>query len=236
MKNFCIDSKVFEVLPDYCIGLVVADGIDNRAPVAQIGSLLDENTQAFQQKAQGANIRELENVAAFRTAFQSLGMNPNKFSCSIEALLKRVQKGGQLPHINPIVDLGNALSVHYCLPMGAHDIEKLEGNLSVRFSVNGDHFQPLGQTDIEQMPEGELVYASASTVKTRRWVWRQSEDGKITENTRCVVFPIDGFQTVNEAQVLAARDDLAARLKELFGCPVTTGFVCRSTPVFTIAP
>ncbi|WP_334295952.1 phenylalanine--tRNA ligase beta subunit-related protein, partial [Clostridioides difficile] len=35
----------------------------------------------------------------------------------------RVAKNKKLPHINPIVDLGNSISLKYLLPMGAHDMD-----------------------------------------------------------------------------------------------------------------
>lgn len=146
--------------------------------------------------------------------------------CSIEALLKRVQKNAKLPHINTVVDLGNAFSVKYELPLGAHDIDKLEGNLEIRFSVKNDSFLGLGETEKESVPENELVYVSENTVKTRRWIWRQSDDGKITEKTCNVFFPIDGFKNVNDKEVVALRDNLASFLKSELGCEnIKTGFV-----------
>ena len=93
-------------------------------------------------------------MRACRDAFQTLGMNPNKFMCSIESLMKRVQKSGALPHINTVVDLGNAFSLTYQLPMGAHDVDKLEGDIQIRFSTPEDHFLPMGETEMETMPAG----------------------------------------------------------------------------------
>lgn len=234
MKKFIVEPRVFESLPEYCVGTVAARGIDNRAARERIAALLDGNTSLFSAQFKEANIRELRNIAAFRSAFTSLGMNPNKFMCSIEALMKRVQKNAALPHINPIVDLGNAFSVRYLLPMGAHDIEKLCGDLEVRYSVEGDSFLPMGEAEAEPMPAGELVYVSGHTVKTRRWIWRQSEDGKIGEETSFAFFPIDGFRDVCLDDVLAARDGLAAFLREEFGCEVRTGLVDREHNEFVI--
>jgi DNA/RNA-binding domain of Phe-tRNA-synthetase-like protein len=57
-----------------------------------------------------------------------------------------------------------------------------------------------------------------STVKTRRWIWRQSEDGKIDAGSTDVIFPIDGFAHRNLEAVLAAQKALAAFLKDCFGC------------------
>ena len=169
---------------------------------------------------------------SFNYSEAALGMNPNKFMCSIESLMKRVQKSGALPHINTVVDLGNAFSLTYQLPMGAHDVDKLEGDIQIRFSTPEDHFLPMGEEGMETMPAGELVYVSGHTVKTRRWIWRQSEDGKITGDTSHVFFPIDGFRNVNGAAVLAARDALARLLEQDFGCQVVTGYVDSGNNVF----
>ncbi len=235
MKTFSVSPAVFERLPDYCLGVVTVSGFDNGAPVAAIDAMLDESIRDFAARHAGANVRELPGVLACRNAFQALGMNPNKFMVSIEALAKRVQKSAALPHINPLVDLGNAFSLRYEVPMGAHDIDKMEPcGIAVRFSDLSDSFLPMGEAEAEQMPEGELCYVSSHTVKTRRWMWRQSEDGKITEETSHVFFPIDGFSSVNGDAVLAARDALAAFLRDDLGLQVTTGFVDRDHPEMEI--
>lgn len=232
MKRFIVDKAVFEKLPDYCVGVVAALGLDNREHNQALEKLLDEAAAAFAAANKETNIRELSGVKACREAFLTLGMNPNKFMCSIEALMKRVQKSGALPHINTVVDLGNAFSLNYQLPMGAHDVDKMEGDMEIRFSTSADHFLPMGETETETMPEGELVYVSANTVKTRRWIWRQSEDGKIGPETCNVFFPIDGFKGVNLDSVLAARDELARLLREDFGCQVFTGLVDKDNNSF----
>ena len=218
-------------IPDYCLGIVIAEGINNRDAQPTIDAMLDGSVREFAERYAGQDVRELPNVKAYREAFRSLDMNPNKFMCSIEALTKRVQKGNPLPHINPIVDLGNALSVKYQLALGAHDIDRMEPEgLAVRFSTEEDRFLPMGEAQPEAMPAGELVYVSGHTVKTRRWLWRQSDDGKITEETATVFFPIDGFASVNRDVVLSARDELAETLQTVFGCRVKTAVVDREHP------
>jgi DNA/RNA-binding domain of Phe-tRNA-synthetase-like protein len=233
MKRFSVDKKVFEVLPTYCLGIVVAHGIDNHQPNERIEKAMDEEIQKFHDMAQDKNIREFRNINAYREAFKKLNMNPNRFMCSIEALAKRVKKNADLPHINSIVDVGNVFSLAYQLPMGAHNVDKWESDFTIRFSQPGDHFQPMGADEVEEMPEGELVYVSGHTVKTRRWIWRQSDDGKITEDTSYAFFPIDGFSDVNKDQVLEARDRLAALLTEEFQCNLVTGFVDAEHNEFT---
>ncbi len=235
MRTFSVDPAVFEKLPAYCLGVVAVEGFDNGVPRPEISDMLDGAVADFAARHAGANIRELPGVKACRDAFQTLGMNPNKFMVSIEALAKRVQKGAALPHINPLVDLGNALSLRFELPLGAHDIDRMEPcGIAVRFSVPEDRFLPMGETEAEIMPEGEICYVSGHTVKTRRWLWRQSEDGKITPETAHIFFPIDGFADVNGAELLAARDTLAAYLRDGLGLRVLTGFVDRGHPSMPI--
>ena len=228
MKKFTVDPAVFAKLPDYCLGVVVVEGFDNAAPSPAIDAMLDQSAADFAARHAGDNVRELPGVKACREAFQALGMNPNKFMVSIEALAKRVQKNGALPHINPLVDLGNALSLRHEVPMGAHDIDKMEScGIAVRFAGEGDTFLPMGEEAVEVMPEGELCYVSGHTVKTRRWMWRQSEDGKIRPDTSHVFFPIDGFLAFNGAEVRAAAEELERLLREHFGCETLQGFVDR---------
>ncbi|MDO4991216.1 MAG: phenylalanine--tRNA ligase beta subunit-related protein [Eubacteriales bacterium] len=235
MKKFTVDPAVFAKLPDYCLGVVVVEGFDNAAPCPAIDAMLDQSAADFAARHAGDNVRELPGVKACREAFQALSMNPNKFMVSIEALAKRVQKNGALPHINPLVDLGNALSLRHEVPMGAHDIDKMEPcGIAVRFAGEGDSFLPMGEEAVEVMPEGELCYVSGHTVKTRRWMWRQSEDGKITAETSHVFFPIDGFSSVNLDSVLAAREELAAFLRDELGLTVKLGFIDRDHPEMEI--
>ncbi len=225
MSKFEVAAEVFEKLPTYCLGVVVARGVDNGTANVKVTQMMNDEMDAFVQRMVGVNLKEYPGIQPYRNAFLSLGMNPNKFMCSVEALSKRVQKGNRLPNINPIVDLGNALSLKYCLPMGAHDIEKLDGDMTVRFSTTEDYFLPMGENEAEQMPDQELVYVSNHTVKTRRWIWRQSDDGKIDEKTGYIFYPIDGFVDANLENVKRATAELAKFLAEEFGCEVKTGFI-----------
>ncbi|MFQ6792299.1 MAG: B3/4 domain-containing protein [Thomasclavelia sp.] len=234
MKKFVVDSKVFEIFPDYCLGVVVAEGIDNENDNLRINNFFENQIKYFLEEYSLENIREIENIKAYRDAFKILGMNQNKYMCSIEALAKRVQKSGRLPFINPIVNLGNALSLKYVLPIGAHDVYKLNADMEIRFSIESDHFRGMGENQEEVLPPKELIYVSGHTVKTRRWIWRQSEDGKITPETNYVLFPIDGFENINSKQVLKARDELASIIQEEYHCKVKTGYINKYENTFTL--
>lgn len=228
--KFIIEPAVFEKLPTACFGVVAAKGIDNSRPCEKIGALLDEGIALAEARFSGQKVKEAPDILPYRAAFQALGINPNKYMCSIEALFTRIAKGKGMPRINPLVDLNNAVSLKYTLPMGTHDLGASPLDMEVRFAREGDVFLPFGGGSTETPDSGELVYAVGSEVRTRRWTWRQSEQGKIGPETSYVFFPIDGFTDFNRGRVLEARDELAVLLRDLFGCQVKTGLLdcgCR---------
>ena len=167
--KFYVTDKVFEKLPEACFGLVSVCGVDNSADYPFIGEMLDENIISCRDYFAGKTVKEEKELAPYRDAFKTLGINPNKFMSSIEALLTRIAKNKGMPHINPIVDLGNAISLKYYLPVGAHDLDTMEGDFCVRTADSEDTFLPFGAREREPVDEGEVVYATGKKVRTRRY-------------------------------------------------------------------
>lgn len=190
-----------------------------------------ENTHKY---FQGKNVKEYEKILCYREAFQTLGINPNKFMCSIEALTSRISKKAFLPSINAIVDLVNIVSLKYILPMGAHDIGELADDVCIRFSNTTDTFLPMGQEKAENMEDGELVYASGSSILTRRWIWRQSDIDKAAENSSTILFPIDGFTSKNYQAILDAKTELEQHLQNFFGVDTISTIIDKDNREFDI--
>jgi DNA/RNA-binding domain of Phe-tRNA-synthetase-like protein len=218
--------------PEYCVGVVVIRHIDNTRSVPEgiLAGAMDRARQLL-----GPSPREHPGVKMWRDAFQKVGYNPNKYPPSIDALASRVARGGRLPSINAAVDIINAHSLTYILPMGAHDVSRLSGDLQVRRAGPGEVFTPMGGGQAELVNEGEIVYADDCQVRTRRWIWRQGDLAKVTPETTHLFCPIDGFTDINLQAVLAARQSLAAMLLETVGGEVCTWLVDKHTPVVPIA-
>lgn len=232
--QFTVQDEVFDALGPACFGLVVVSGIDNNAPLSRVNELLAESIIECTEALADTDVRTHPSVARYREAFTAMGINPNKFQCSIEALLTRIAKGKGMPSINTVVDLGNAVSLRHRVPIGAHDIDSTAGELGIRLARADDEFIPFGAAEPESVAPDEVVYAAGSSVRTRRWIWRQSETGKIGAHSTNILFPIDGFSDTNEAAVRAAQHDLAATLRELGDWQVDTGWVDTHTRTFTL--
>lgn len=223
--KFVVEENVFNVLPDVCFGVVVANGISNGPTTPVIAEMFLKEQENLRARFGDVKPKDHPAITPYRDAFVKLGINPNKFMSSIEALTTRVYKGGNLPLINSIVDLCNVVSLKYLLPMGAHDIGRMEGDIRVGFSKEGDIFTPFGSTESESVEPGELVYADDREIRTRKWIWRQGNNAKIENDSSYIFFPIDGFKGVNDEQVRLASEELSNLVKEFFECETKLFFI-----------
>ncbi|MGE5623477.1 MAG: B3/4 domain-containing protein [Methanocella sp.] len=231
---FQVTPDVFARIPAACFGVVVARGLEQGGPDGPGGKAararLEEAMALVRAEFAGGEVKIHPAILPYREAFQLLGMNPNRFPSSIEAMIARIAKGGALPSINPAVDLANSVGLRYVLPLGVHDLDGCTGDLLVRLSRPGDIFTPFGETQPEQVEPGEVVYADGAEVRTRRWIWRQGEYSKSTAKSRNLFCPIDGFRGANADRVLAARSELAALFSQLFQAEVREFFIDRDHP------
>jgi DNA/RNA-binding domain of Phe-tRNA-synthetase-like protein len=232
--KFIVDEKVFEKLKNYCVGVVVARNADNSRQIREITDMLNEEVKKANKSLCDVSIKDLLCISPYRNAMQAVGINPNRFPCSIEAMLKRVQKSGVLPSVNAAVDLNNYIAVKFMLPMGSHDIDALEGDIHVRFSKADAVFMPLGEAQEERLDAGELVYSDDLRIRTRKWIHKQSEIGKINPESKNIFFPIDGFSDLNKDKILAAAEELEQLLHKYFKCETMKGFVNKDLREITI--
>lgn len=220
---FRIDSEVFERLEGLCVGVVVARGFLNDQDSPEVTCLLDEAMGEARGRLEGMHASDDPRVQPYRQAFHRLGMSPSRYPSSNIALLRRIAKGKGLARISPVVDLGNAISIRFGVPLGSHAIEGDGQELCLRLSREGDVFVPRGADAPDPtLTPGELVYAQGDLVHTRRWTWQQGEAGKISADTRDAVFPIDGFTGVNDEVVMRAAEELARGLERFLGARCQT--------------
>ena len=191
--RYTVDEAVFEINPEIKFGILVGSNIKNSETSAEDEKRLREAEENMRKTVKAEGIRALPNVALYREVMTKAGINPNKFLPSVEAMFKRILKGGELPKINALVDLCNAVSIEQIISLGAHDLSDIHEDLEVCFSREGDKFIPFGSEEPEMVEEGELVFKSGNYVQTRKWIWRQSELGKTTLDSKDIFFQLVGF-------------------------------------------
>ena len=143
MTLFRIDQAVFELFPNARFAAVVARGANNQGENPAIADLLDESVDQIREQFGGGDPKADPRIAIWREAFGSRGWTPSKYLSSIEALVRRIAKGGDMPRISPAVDLANSISLSLLVPIGAHDLGTAPNGIDVRLSATADRFQPM---------------------------------------------------------------------------------------------
>ncbi|MBI5156345.1 hypothetical protein HZA45_03675 [Candidatus Peregrinibacteria bacterium] len=212
--QFFVSSEVFSRHPDAMIGIIVAESIDNSAADGATEALLCEAEKQVRSTLNEATFKEHPNIAAMQEIHRSFGNNPNKFPPSVQALLKRVLKGGQLPVINPLVDIYNVISLRHVVCIGAEDTDTCSGDLRLTIADGGEPFTPLGEEANDPAVAGELVYRDDTGIICRKLNWREGDRTKITEHTKNAVIVVEGFPPVTREKLDGILQELSALTAE----------------------
>jgi DNA/RNA-binding domain of Phe-tRNA-synthetase-like protein len=89
-----------------------------------------------------------EEIAAVRTMYKRVGIDPTKRRPSSEALLRRIRKGDPLPRINSMVDVCNWCSLEFQLPYGLYDSARIEGDVVLRLGLEGESYPGIRKDDV----------------------------------------------------------------------------------------
>lgn len=212
---FGYHPSVIERFPAVRAGAVWARGIDNRTPNALLTSAFRAEQTATRIRLASTPLAELPSIAAWRRTFSAFGVSPTKHRNAAEALLRRLTKQGDLPEINPLVDLGNLVSIRHGLPVLVVDTAHVTGQLTVVEATGQERFSDLGGADAEHPEPGEIVFVDdAGETVARRWCWRQSTGSAATADTSEALLVVEGQHRGAESDVAAALATLTLLLSE----------------------
>lgn len=224
-------TYVIERHPGVHIGVLTALGIDNRATVDGLKALQRDAIHEAERQIGDEPPTKHPHIASWREMYRSFGTKPGDYRPSAEALIRRAIKTGELPTINPAVDIYNLVSVRHIIPMGGFDIDDVQGTIQLRFSEGGEEFTPLGAVKQEVTYPGEVVYSDDSRILTRRWNYRDCDETKITGDTVNLVMFIDASPAIPAERVQEALDSLRLLLERYCGGSYSTGMASKENPV-----
>jgi DNA/RNA-binding domain of Phe-tRNA-synthetase-like protein len=196
-----VADEIFQRYPGYVRGVVIAREVANGPSPQALLDLLREAEASVRAKLKPDAVAEAPRIKCWREAYRAFGAKPAEFRSSIEAMARRALKGERLPAINALVDIGNLISLRHLLPAGAHAIDVLSGDMTLRLATGAERFVAFGASETEHPLPGEVIFAEDDTVLTRRWTWRQAQHTLTLADTRAVEFNIDGLPPVAPAEV-----------------------------------
>jgi len=218
--------------PGLAAGALHTTGI---GPGADVRPYVEEYTARARSRLAGTSESRFPEVLAWRRVFTRMGLKPTQYRCASESLLRRLRKEGTLPCIHPVVDLCNAVSVAYAVPVAVLDADRVRGPLlEVRPARGDEEYTTFGGTTEHPAP-GEVTYAdSADRAHARRWPNRQSGHSAVGGHTRRILVVMEavhdgGADTVAEALRTIARD-----LTALWPADPATALLTPARPEFVL--
>ncbi|MFH9613257.1 B3/4 domain-containing protein [Streptomyces pratensis] len=203
MTTFRIAPAVADAFPDTLVALVTAYGMRGREPWPETTRSLQDLEQQFADGLWQPAGETDPRIEAWHTAYRSFGTNPRRIRPSVDALGRRFTKQGTLPRINPAVDSYNAVSVHHGLPAGAFDLDRVTGDIDIRYADGDEEFTPLGEPDSIETPKpGEIIYADTTGVLTRHWNHRDAHRTRVTEDSSRVAFILETLHSGRDGRLL----------------------------------
>src|SRR6266702_387949 len=104
-------------------------------PDVSVGARVASFAEVARSRLASARESDLPEIQAWRRAFARMGLKPTQYRCAAESLLRRFRKDGVLPQLHPLVDLCNAASLAFAIPVAAFDVATITGDLDVRYAA-----------------------------------------------------------------------------------------------------
>jgi DNA/RNA-binding domain of Phe-tRNA-synthetase-like protein len=186
-----IDPRIAAVAPDFrALSIVVDSGalVDG----ARAGQELE---LAYRAVARNEPAWAAAHLEAWAEAFRRFGAKPQRTPCSAEALRKRVLRDGALPRVSPVVDLYNAISLRFAVPVGGETLDAYAGRPLLTVATGAEDFDTMkdGQPAVEHPEPGEVVWRDDRAVTCRRWNWRQGVRTRLGADARRMWFILESL-------------------------------------------
>ncbi|MFF3216753.1 B3/4 domain-containing protein [Streptomyces sp. NPDC002886] len=228
MTTIRLTTAVADAFPDTLIAVVTATGLRGREAWPATAAAQEDLERQLAAGTWAPADETDPRIEAWHTAYRSFGTNPRRIRPSVDALGRRLAKKGSLPRINPAVDSYNAVSVRHGLPAGAFDLDRVTGDVELRYADGGEAFTPLGEVGtVENAKAGEIIYIDTTDVLTRHWNHRDAHRTRVTEDSTHVAFALETLHAIRDGHLL---ETAAAELRDLLAGHSTQSAVHYLSP------
>jgi DNA/RNA-binding domain of Phe-tRNA-synthetase-like protein len=235
MGGFGYHPEITVRFPSVRGAVVHATGLINESPSDTLQHTYGVEQRRVIEQIGDAPLSAIPSLEAWRRTFSAFGVKPTQYRSAAEALLRRLTKQGDIPSINPLVDLANLVSIRYRLPVAVCDQRPVTGVTTVRFATGEERFTDLGSGTTSHPEPGEVVFVDdAQLASARRWCWRQSAESAAGPDTVEAIFTIEAQHDEAENDVRRATNDLLELLVVFQAqAEISHGFLSPDSPWFT---
>jgi DNA/RNA-binding domain of Phe-tRNA-synthetase-like protein len=222
-------ADVWRDFPARVPGVLYAEGITSDVST---GSAADRFAAIAKARLAAGPESELPEIQAWRRAFAAMGLKPTQYRCASESLLRRFRKEGSLPRLHPLVDLCNAISIAFAIPVAALDAAQIGWPLEVRYAAGDEDYLTFGG-DIEHPAAGEVIFADqAGQAHARRWTNRQSGRSAVRDTTTNVLIVAEALHESAAADVAELMAAVTGELTAFWSAPSPAAMLTAAAPRF----
>ncbi len=222
-------SEIWRDFPELVPGALFAEGISRDVSVAS--RVATFNAIAALRLAHTSE-GELPEIQAWRRAFSRMGLKPTQYRCASESLLRRFRKEGSLPQIHPLIDLCNAISLAFAIPVAVFDVSQIAEYVEVRYAV-GDESYLTFSGEIEHPDAHEVIFAdSAGRAHARRWTNRQSASSAVRDTTTTILIVAEAMHGSASADVQKLMTTITEELTVVWSITPKSTILTHDVPRF----
>lgn len=223
MNKFYIDQRINQKeIPVLAFGVQ----IEELKNLNDLDLYIKSELETYLNKYSDINPREINTIIGYRKLHEKYGKKSKKIVPAPEALIKMIKNKKAIPRINPLVDIYNLISIKYALALGAHDLDKVNGNIILNFSSGGEIFVPLGSNISEEIFPNEYGYFDNATKEVLcRLEARQCDKTKITYDSKNILMIIQGNENTPADLLLSAKNELIYILNEFINISVEENYI-----------
>ncbi|MFE2752592.1 B3/4 domain-containing protein [Actinosynnema sp. NPDC059335] len=228
--HFQHSPDMWAEFPELRAGVLRVTGID---PGGSVRDRVEHYGAVAEQRLAGGTESDLPEIQAWRRAFSRMGLKPTQYRCASESLLRRFRKERSLPAIHPLVDLCNAVSLAYAIPIAVFDLANVAGHLEVRHAA-GDEAYLTFSGETEHPEPREVVFVDArNRAHARRWTNRQSGLSAVRDTTASALIVVEALHPTADTDVPKLLDDLAAEVTRAWSGDPAHAVLSSTSPRFT---
>lgn len=208
-----IDSRLAGIAPGFRALSILVEAAPITHPEVATAAL----AQACQQMLNDDVPWAAAHLSDWDEVFKAFGAKPKRTPCSAAALRKRVQKDGSLPSLDPVVDIYNAVSIRYAIPVGGENLAAYSGAPRLTLADGSEPFDTLkeGQPVVEYPDAGEVIWRDDLGVTCRRWNWRQGVRTRLDSRATSMWFILESLSSMPLAALEEAGEELINNLQRL---------------------
>ncbi|ENQ9597549.1 MULTISPECIES: B3/B4 domain-containing protein [Enterobacter cloacae complex] len=208
-----IDSRLVGIAPGFRALSIQVEA----APITQPEVAPAALAQVCQQMLNDDVPWAENHLAAWDEVFKAFGAKPKRTPCSASALRKRVMRDGSLSPLDPVVDIYNAISIRYAIPVGGENLAAYAGAPRLTLADGSEPFDTFkeGEPVVENPEPGEVIWRDDLGVTCRRWNWRQGIRTRLDSQAQSMWFILESLPSMPLAALQEAGDELVSNLQKL---------------------